>query len=82
MNAFWNWLVKSSADPTQVALTVKGIVSTVVPVLLVFVHNPNLSTLPDDVYSLVVAAFALYSAVAVVYGFSRKIYLSFTSLTQ
>jgi hypothetical protein len=78
MNTFWNWLVKSSADPTQVALTAKGIISTVVPVLLVFVHNPNLSSLPDDVYSLIVAAFGVYSAIAIVFGLARKIYISLT----
>lgn len=75
---FWNWLVLSSADPTQPALTVKGIVSTIVPILMVFVHNPNLNDLPDEVYSVIIALFGMYSAFAVAFGLFRKIYISFT----
>ena len=77
IDKFWNWLCKSSADPTQVALTAKGVISAVIPVLMVFVHNPNLNDLPDEIYTLVVALFAVYSSLAVVFGLARKIYLSF-----
>jgi len=77
LSGFWKWIVVSSADSNSVALTAKGYMTSIVPVLLFFFHNPNLSSLPDDVYSLVVAAFAAYSAIAVVYGLGRKIYLSF-----
>lgn len=76
MNKFWNWLVKSSADPTSVALTAKGLISTVIPVLMVFVHNPNLNNLPDEIYSLVIGLFGAYSAIAIVIGIVRKIALS------
>ena len=73
---FWLWLAQSSKDPAAVALTAKGLCSAVLPLLMVFLHNPNLSSLGDDVYSLIVAAFGVYSAVAVVVGLVRKIYLT------
>jgi len=77
LSGFWKWLVVSSSDPNETALTVKGYVSSIVPVLMFLLHNPNLSSLPNDVYSFVVACFAAYSACATVYGLGRKIYLSF-----
>lgn len=79
IDKFWNWLMKSSANPTETALTAKGLVSTLLPIVLMVIHNPNLNTLPDDVYSLIVAVFGVISAVMVVFGLARKIYLSFTA---
>jgi hypothetical protein len=76
MNKFFDWLIKSSANPTEVALTAKGLVSAVVPLLLTFIHNPNFSSLPDSAYTLVVAFFTVYSALAVFFGLARKIYLT------
>lgn len=79
MTSFWNWLAKSSSDPTEVALTAKGLISTLVPLLLVFVHNPNLNNLPNDVYTVIVALFAVYSAVAVVVGLARKAFVAYST---
>lgn len=72
-SAFWNWLVTSSSDPTQVALTVKGIVTAVIPVLAFLIHTPNLSSLPDEIYSFVVAFFGVFASLLVVIGLVRKI---------
>lgn len=72
-NKFWNWLVTSSSDPTQVALTVKGWVSTIIPVALIVIHNPNLSSLPDQIYSIIIAAFGVVSAAVTLYGLVRKL---------
>jgi hypothetical protein len=71
---FWNWLFTSSGDPTQVAVTAKGIVIGILPALMVFIHAPSLTNLPDDVYSLVVALFTLVAAAHLVYGLLRKIF--------
>lgn len=79
MQKFWDWLVRSSSNPTEVALTAKGLITTLVPVLMVFVHTPNINTLPDDVYSVVVAVFGVISAVMVLFGIARKIYLSLSA---
>lgn len=73
----WNWLVVSSADPSAVALTVKGWVSTIIPVLMIVIHNPNLSDLPNEIYAAIVAVFGIISAVTTAYGLIRKIILSF-----
>lgn len=77
MTNLWNWLVKSSADPTQVALTAKGLVSSLIPLLMLFVHTPSLSNLPDEIYTLILALFTVYSAGAVLFGLARKVYISF-----
>ena len=77
MKFFWNWLATSSADPSEVALTVKGYMTSIVPVLMFVIHNPSLSDLPNDVYALVLGVFAVYSAVAVVVGIVRKLYNTF-----
>lgn len=69
----------SSANPQEVALTSKGLITTLLPILLTFIHNPNLNTLPDQIYSVVVAFFGVISALMVLFGIARKIYLSFTS---
>lgn len=75
----WNWLVVSSADPTQVALTVKGWVATIIPAAMLVIHNPNLSDLPNDVYSFIMAALVVVSALVTLWGFVRKIVNTVTS---
>jgi hypothetical protein len=79
--AFWNWLVTSSQDPTQVALTVKGWVSAIVPVALIAIHNPNLSSLPNQVYSVVVAFFGVVTAAVTLYGLAKKIFIPSPAFT-
>lgn len=39
----WNWFVKSSENPAKVALTVKGILTGAVPLILVVTHTFGLS---------------------------------------
>lgn len=73
MTKFFNWVARSSADPTQVALTVRGLVSGWLPLAMFFLHNPNLSTLPDDIYSIILGVFTVYSTCATVFGLARKI---------
>lgn len=79
MNKFWDWLVKSSADSQQVALTAKGLISTLLPILLVFFHNPNVNDLPDSIYTLIVAFFSVVSACMVTAGMIRKLFVTFTA---
>ena len=81
-NKFWAWLVTSSADPNSVALTVRGWMVSIVPILMYLLHNPNLSSLPDDVYSIVIGVLAVVSTVATLIGLVRKIILSFSGSSQ
>lgn len=67
----------SSADSTQIALTAKGLVTSVLPLVMTFIHAPNLSTLPNDIYTAIVAFFSLVSGVMVLFGAIRKIALTF-----
>jgi hypothetical protein len=58
-SAFVNWLIVSSADPTKVAATVKGLTGTVIGILALVIHGPDFSNLPDDVYTVIVDAFTV-----------------------
>ena len=73
---FWQWVLTSSANPQEASLTVKGWMTTILPVLMFVAHNPNLNTLPDDVYSFVMAALGLVAGFMTVWGLARKIYLT------
>lgn len=75
---FWNWIMVSSQDPNAVATTAKGAVALVVPLLLVLLHNPNYSTLPDQVYAIVVTAFGVISAAVACYGLIMKLWRTAT----
>lgn len=77
ISKFFDWLGKSSADPTQIALTAKGLMTSVLPFLMFFVHNPNFGNLPDAIYAGVIAFFAVISSLMVFAGLMRKLYLSF-----
>lgn len=78
MNTFlqkaWTWVLTSSQDPTQPALTAKGIVTAVLPTVMIFIHSPSLSSLPNDVYAAIVAVFGAVSSVQIAYGLVRKIF--------
>ncbi len=84
LNKFFNWLVKSSADPSQVALTVKGLVSLGV-VQGIFALLPSiglhptfsLDTLGNAVYSLIDGVLSLVAAIVSLVGIVRKVILTF-----
>lgn len=79
---FMNWLVVSSADPTSVALTVKGVLTALIPYAMTYlpylgIHVAlNLATLPNDAYTLVFAFFAVASAAMTLYGAVRKLIIT------
>ena len=73
-NKFWVWLTVSSADPTKISLLIKGWATSAVPFLAFFIHSPNLSNLPNDVYTVIFAILGIVAAVQVVWGGLRKIW--------
>ena len=79
---FWNWVVQSSADPNTVGLTVKGVVTFIIPYLLTFLPalgvnvSFDLNSLPDIIYSVVVSVFTLVAATMTVFGAIRKLVLT------
>jgi hypothetical protein len=78
-NKFWNWLVVSSEDPTKVAATVKGALGVLVTLLAFSAHGPSFANLPDQVYSIVVDAFGVFSSAIALAGLVSKVINSFSS---
>ena len=76
---FWNWLVVSSSNPSQVALTVKGVFSLAV-VQGVFALLPSvgihpsfsLSDVQGGAYSLAYTGLTAVAGVVTFYGVVRK----------
>lgn len=81
MQKIWNWLMLSSQNPGQIALTVKASLLGAVTILTVglgFAHIQvgNLSPIVDALIAALQALFGLVSALAVVWGLIRKLYLT------
>jgi hypothetical protein len=76
-SSFWNWLIVSSADPTKVAATVKGLTGTAVGLLAFAIHGPDFSNVPADVYTVVIDAFTVFSGALALIGAIRKVYNTF-----
>lgn len=90
-HALWNWVVTSSADPNQVALTVKGflslgVVQTIFSLLpLVGIHPSfDLNGLGDQVYTVVYGGLSLITGGIGFVGALRKLLYTFfgTPATQ
>lgn len=76
INKLLNWVLKSSADPNRLALTIKGGIPLVVSVALLFGVQLPQDSLAEAVTSLV----AVISSVTTFYGLVRKIYLTIKSV--
>lgn len=82
MNKFFDWLTTSSANPEATALTVKGLVVTYLPLILValkfFGHDvqPDVNSLGNQVESLVIVLLGIPGALMTAYGLIRKIILT------
>lgn len=75
-----DWFVKSSADPTRLSLTVKGILIGVIPVVLMVapilglnLEEGSLKDLVNAIDQAFIALFGLAAAITTLYGLSRKI---------
>jgi len=80
-NKFWNWLIVSSEDPTKVAATVKGAMGVLVVLLSLHFHGASFADLPDQVYTVVVDAFGVFSSIVALAGLVRKLINSFYPAT-
>lgn len=83
LKVVWQWLVKSSADPERISLAVKGFLGGLVTVLtIVFglahiqVGSQDLSSIVDAIVSVVQAAAGFVSAIVLVVGLVRKVWLT------
>lgn len=80
MFKFWNWLVRSSADPNKLSTTVKGFLLGVLPLLVlafgmahVNLDSERLTVIINDLALVIQYALGTVSAAVSVYGLIRKL---------
>lgn len=81
MSTLWNWFVVSSANSSKWALTVKGILATVITVVTMiagFAHVQvgDLTPIADTIVAIVQALALVASLVVTLVGFVRKVVLT------
>ena len=74
------WFLYSSANPEKIALTVKGVLVGVLPVLMLVTNldGESANSFVNAIQNVVFYTLSAVSSIGVAYGFLRKIYLSFT----
>lgn len=85
MKNIFDWILKSSVDPSKLALTVKGLLVGAIPTIIFLsgVSNIQLSSEEltiafDAVAQLIQASLTAISAVMIVWGFVRKLWVTLT----
>jgi hypothetical protein len=80
----YNWLMKSSANPEKLSLTIKGILSTIVFVAVSFGANYtlNIDALSYDIANVISQIGIVISSLITIYGLIRKIYLTIKNSSQ
>lgn len=83
MKNFFGWLVKSSANASQLSLTIKGILTGVVPAIIILANltnihlkNEDLTAVIDLIAQLVVLIGGTISVAVTTYGAVRKLILT------
>lgn len=76
----WKWVVLSSADANKLSLTVKGVLMSILPVLLYLMpifniqtSHDTLATVINDIGTFIVVFGGAISAGVTAYGLLRKI---------
>jgi hypothetical protein len=75
----WEWLVKSSADPNKISLTIKGALSTAIIVLGYFGitgQQLDVTSIADNSAEVIVQIVAAVTTLTTLYGAARKIWLT------
>lgn len=80
----WEWLIKSSVNPTQVALTVRAAMLAVVPAAVLLLRllgvdavlGPDLEPIIDTLTRMIEGGLWVISGVGIIYGFGRKVYIT------
>lgn len=80
IKAMWNWLVKSSADPAKVSLTVKGILTGAIPAIIFIapslglpINSENIGSVTDLISAVVQYILGVIASLVTIYGLFRKI---------
>jgi uncharacterized membrane protein len=63
----------SSANPEKLALTIKGALLTLIPVIVLVAGGLNITLNPDDLVAFVNTLFGIFTLGMTAYGLIRKI---------
>lgn len=81
MNKYIDWLTISSKNPDKIALTIKGLLIGVLPVLLILTKMLGLQIgedatreVIDGIGLIITYGFGIISGMMTIYGLVRKIY--------
>ena len=81
LDNFGTWIVASSANPAAVSLTLKGIASYVVPIVIVLsgathlsIGSDQLNMIVDGIIQLVTAILVVVSTGVTTFGLIRKLF--------
>jgi hypothetical protein len=89
LDKFWNWLVTSSANEGQIALTVQGFLATGIAYIIGIVgathlNIPDLSTnlnfLASEIILFIQYGLGIVGVISTVVGIVRKIWISVSGL--
>lgn len=69
-------VLASSADPTKVALTIKGMLVAVIPILIIIGQHYGFTVTETSLMELIENFTGILSAIMIGYGLLRKIILS------
>lgn len=69
-------LLGSSVDPEKIALTVKGILLTLIPVIVLIAAGLKVTLDPSDLESFVNTLFGVFTLFLTLYGLGRKIWIA------
>lgn len=73
MEKFINWIVFSSENPKQVAMTIRGLLVAQVPLVLSFLHEMNIVSYDSIITKAIITGTASLGILLVVVGMVRKL---------
>lgn len=73
-NAKTKKLFGSSANPEKLAMTWKGIILSLLPIIIMFAQRANVDVTETQLVELVEAVSAAISSLMIVFGLLRKLY--------
>lgn len=75
---FLNWLVFSSENPKETALTIQGILVLQIPLVLSFLQSAGIEIAESQVAMYVTMAIGIFGALLTFVGICRKLYNTFS----
>lgn len=71
---FLNWLVFSSENPQETAMTIQGILVLQVPVIVSFLEKAGIIIPESTLTGYVTTGIAIFGAILTIVGLARKLY--------